>query len=184
MSGLIGNNAGLAGILYAASVRPRVFISYHHARDQYYYNAISFFFADQREVFHDASLDRRVDSDNIDYVRWRVRDDYIRGTSCTVVLCGAETPQRKFVDWEIKATLDMEHGLVAIGLPTAIRGQSGTIVPDRVHENVLSGYAVWVPDWNLLTPQSLATAIADARQRSETRKQYIQNWRELKMRNG
>lgn len=38
-----------------------------------------------------------------------------------MVLCGAEAPQRKFVDWEIKATLDKEHGLIGINL-RPIRG--------------------------------------------------------------
>jgi hypothetical protein len=36
-------------------------------------------------------------------------DNAPTGTSCTIVLCGAETPKRKFVDWEIKAILDKGH---------------------------------------------------------------------------
>jgi hypothetical protein len=34
---------------------------------------------------------RRIDSDNVDYVIQRIRDDYISGTSCTVVLVGDAT---------------------------------------------------------------------------------------------
>jgi hypothetical protein len=44
----------------------------------------------------------------------RIRDKHITGTSCTIVLCGSLTPWRKYVDWEIKATLDKEHGLIGI----------------------------------------------------------------------
>ena len=39
----------------------------------------------------DRSLDRELDSDNLDYVYQRIRDKYIKRTSCTVVLCGTET---------------------------------------------------------------------------------------------
>ena len=53
---------------------------------------------------------------------------YITGTSCTVVLCGGRP--RKFVDWEIKATLDKEHALIGVNLPTSERNLFGqAIVP-------------------------------------------------------
>ena len=75
-------------------------------------------FADDYEVIQDNSVEREIDSNDAEYVTRRIREDFITGSSCTVVLCGAETPQRKFVDWEIKATLDKEHGLIGINLPT------------------------------------------------------------------
>src|SRR5689334_16431755 len=113
MVGLFGLGSGLH-----TPVRPRIFVSYHHGSDQWFYNEFSRLFHDNYETVYDNSLERSVNSENVDYTRWRIRDDYIRGTSCTVVMCGAETWKRKYVDWEIKATLDMRHALIGINLPS------------------------------------------------------------------
>ena len=100
----------------AATLRTRrkVFVSYHHGRDQAYYDEFSRFFHDQFETVFDNSLERRIDSDGVRYVIQRIRDKHITGTSCTVLLIGAESYQRKYVDWEIKATLDKGHGCLVL----------------------------------------------------------------------
>ena len=141
------SNGLLGSLLYPTQIKRKVFVSYHHGNDQWFYNEFSRVFNDTYDVISDNSLDRAIDSDNPDYVMRRIREKYITGSSCTIVLCGAETPNRKYVDWEIKATLDKEHGLIGINLPTSITSQyGGVIVPDRLHDNVQSGYAVWI-DW-------------------------------------
>jgi len=94
--------------------RPRVFLSYHHAVDQPYYDAFSRTFHDRYETIRDNSRDRKIDSDVTDYVMRRIREEHVAGTSCTIVLCGLETRWRKYVDWEIKATLDKQHGLMPL----------------------------------------------------------------------
>ena len=58
------------GSLFA--IRPRVFVSYHHRGDQPYYDAFSKHFHDTHEAIYDNSLERRVDSDDVDYVRRRI----------------------------------------------------------------------------------------------------------------
>src|SRR5690348_4238166 len=98
--------------------KPKMFVSYHHGGDQAYYDAFTRSFDDAYDSCFDNSIERQIDSDNVDYVMQRIRDNHISGTSCTFVLCGAETRWRKYIDWEIKATLDKEHGLVAVRLPT------------------------------------------------------------------
>lgn len=123
----------------------KVFVSYHHGNDQAYYNAFSQHFSANYNVITDRSLDRNIDSVNTDYVMRKIREDYLTGTSATIVLCGAETPNRKYVDWEIKATLDKKHALIGIKLPTARSAQNGNIiVPDRFAHNHHTGYAIWV----------------------------------------
>ncbi len=94
-----------------------------------------------------------------------------------MVLCGAQTPQRKFVDWEIKATLDKEHGLIAVQLPT----NPQFVVPARLLDNTQSGYAVWT-NWAKLTgnPHLLATLVEQA----NNDRRLIRNGRELRTRNG
>jgi hypothetical protein len=128
----------------------KVFISYHHSGDQLYYNAFSKTFADTYDVIYDNSLERMIDSDNVDYVMQRIRDTCISGSSCTIVLCGLLTPWRKYVDWEIKATLDKGHGLIGVNLPTNPPGPNGKfIIPSRLHDNIESTYAIWT-DWNVV----------------------------------
>jgi hypothetical protein len=129
----------------------KVFVSYHHGGDQAYYNAFSNLFCDVYDVITDNSLERRVDSDDLNYVMRSIREDYITGSSCTIVLVGRDTWGRKYVDWEIKATLEKEHGLIGVRLPTApITPQNVVIVPDRLHDNIQSGYALWL-SWQQIT---------------------------------
>lgn len=176
---LLGALAGLQ----ITPVRRRIFVSYHHAHDQGCYDELSCALHDQMDVVFDNSLDRLIDSENTDYVIQRIRDDFISGTSCTIVLCGPETYQRKYVDWEIKATLDKGHGLIGLQLPTAVRGDQGKIiVPDRLHQNIVSGYAVWKA-WSDLAanPHIMATWIEEAVARDQRK---VVNPQALKSRNG
>lgn len=149
------------------AVKPRVFVSYHHGGDQHYYDAFSKAFCDTYNVITDNSLEREVDSDDVDYTMRRIRENYITGSSCTIVLVGADTWGRKYVDWEIKATLDKEHGLIGVKLPTALPQSNGKIsVPDRLYDNIKTGFAMWV-DWAQITqsPQACAGYVRQARER-------------------
>lgn len=174
----------LGGLLHPqAPVKHRVFVSYHHGGDQAYYNAFSTAFHDTYDVIYDNSLERRVDSDDVDYVMRRIRENYITGSSCTIVLVGAETWGRKYVDWEIKATLDKEHGLIGVYLPTAAKDPStnSIVVPARLHDNIESGYALWL-SWQQITGNAaqLERHIATAKARS---KSHIVNDRDRRLRN-
>jgi len=144
--------------------RPRIFVSYQHDPDQPYYDLFSRTLHDSMDLVYDNSLEKEIDSDDNDYVRQAIRDRHISGTSCTIVLCGPTTYQRKFIDWEIKATLDKGHGLIGIGLPTVALNQQGqSIVPDRLASNYDSGYAIW-KTWNDLAtnPALMASWIQEA----------------------
>ena len=163
--------------------RRPVFVSYHHGGDRQFYDAFSRLLADTYDVIEDNSVERIIDSDDSEYVIRTIRENYITGSSCTVVLCGAGTPWRKFVDWEIKATLDREHGLVGINLPTSPRKPNGNaIVPDRLYDNISSGYAAWTK-WEYVT-QSPGAFPAVVEQANSANKPLIRNWRDLRTRNG
>jgi hypothetical protein len=160
-----------------------IFVSYHHGGDRPHYDAFSKLFADTYDVIQDNSVEREIDSDETEYVIRKIREEYITGSSCTVVLCGRETPWRKFVDWEIKATLDKEHGLIGINLPTNPRLPNGNVtVPNRLFDNIQSGYAIWT-NWETLAqnPSLLRNLIEQA---SAKNKALIRNQRELRARNG
>lgn len=124
-----------------------IFISYHHANDQYYCDTFRNFYCNDFQIFSDNSLQRRLNSDNASYIDRRVREDYIRGSSITIVLCGRDTRFRKFVDWEISDTLLYDHALLGIILPTceisydAFSLNNKPLLPSRLQDNLDSGYA-------------------------------------------
>lgn len=158
-----------------------IFVSYHHNRDQYYYNEFSRLFSDTYDVIRDNSVDRIIDSDDPEYVMRRIRENYITGSSCTIVLCGPETRWRKYVDWEIKATLDKNHGLIGINLPHNPKYFLGRVhKPDRLQDNLDSYYALWM-DWGQLNAHSLKSYIELA---IDSPKILINNGRELRRING
>jgi hypothetical protein len=169
--------------------KPRVFVSYHHGGDRAYYEALVELASDRLDLFADRSVRSAIDSDVPEYVRRRIRENHIAGSSCTLVLCGAQTHERKFVDWEIAATLDKGHGLVAVLLPTVRSADSRGLLhpatpmlPARLQANLDSGYAERI-DWHAIArdPMSLAAEIARAR---EAPSWLAVNHAPLKPRNG
>ncbi len=162
----------------------KLFVSYHHGGDRSYYDEFSRIFHDTYEACQDNSVDRLIDSSNSEYVIRRIREEYIVGTSCTIVLCGAETRWRKFVDWEIKATLDKCHALIGVHLPSNPRDILGNVhVPDRLKDNIDSRYALWV-GWESLianVPAELKFWIERAKLQPSV---LIRNARPLRERNG
>ncbi|HWR15634.1 MAG TPA: TIR domain-containing protein [Terriglobales bacterium] len=114
-----------------------------------------------------------------------IRDNNISGTSCTIVLCGAHTHGRKYVDWELKGTLDKEHGLIGVQLPSVARATDGkSIVPTRLHNNIVSGYALWIT-WDQLMggANALKGYIEDALDTARRPKRLIVNGRDMMRRN-
>jgi hypothetical protein len=172
---------GNFGLQFPMTIKRRVFVSYHHRGDQSYYDAFSRLFHDTYEIIYDNSLERSVDSDNTEYILRRIREDYLTGTSCTIVLVGHETWGRKFVDWEIDATLSKTHGLLGLQLPSLPIVNNAVTVPDRLSDNINSGYAPWM-HWDYLAanPSILSTWIEQANARD---KLLIRNSRARRYRN-
>lgn len=173
----------LADRLYPSMVpRRKVFVSYHHGGDQAYYNAFSGVFHDTLELITDTSLERARDSDDPSYIMRCIREQHLHGSSCTVVLCGAATPLRKYVDWEIEASLVQQMGLVGLRLPTLPIVHGGCSKPARLQDNIDSGYAVWNSYENVVqNPRELPTLIELAVNKSS---RLISNSRPRRLRNG
>lgn len=145
-------------------VRRDVFVSYHHGGDQAYYDSLSGTMHDRLQLITDNSLERRIASADHGYIMRRIREHHLHGSSCTVVLCGIDTWRRKYVDWEIQASLDQHMGLVGVWLPTLpLSPNNGTVKPARLQDNIDSGYAVWV-SWAAISvnPSVLTDAIEKA----------------------
>lgn len=176
-------NGWASRTLLAIPTKRKIFVSYHHDNDQWYYKEFSRLFSDGYDAVQDNSLDRLIDSDDAEYVMRRIREEFIHGTSCSLVLCGPETRWRKYVDWETKATLDKQHGLIGINLPHNPRDAQGRVhKPDRLQDNIDSGYAQWIQWENLAGgPEYLRQCIENANARD---KRLIVNSRPLRARNG
>lgn len=122
------------------AVRHKCFISYHKA-DQKVVDEFCEKFSGtfiKRGITMEQDI---IDSTNTDYVMRRIRELYLIDSTVTIVLIGKCTWARRFVDWEVQASLrnpkdGYPNGLVAIQL-----WESYNILPDRVSSNVESGYA-------------------------------------------
>ena len=134
------------------SNRHKVFVSYHHD-DECYKKHFEQLFGKQFDVIvpgsvNDGDIDTSLPAETI---RQKIRDEYLRGTSVTVVLVGALTWQRKHVDWEIGSSIrDTEYnprsGLLGIVLPTHPNFLSFPqydlyTIPTRLYDNKLCGFA-------------------------------------------
>ena len=101
----------------------KVFISYHHDRDQERKDFL-INFGVNNSILVDRSVDTGDISDELsdEQIRRTIRDKYLRDSTVTVVLVGRETKHRKHVDWEIHSsmydgTVDRRSGIVVINLP-------------------------------------------------------------------
>lgn len=152
-------------------VRHRVFISYHH-NDQDEVEEFIETFDHERKVFITRALgigmaDDIINSNDTDYVLRRIRELYLKDSTVTIVLIGKCTWARRYVDWEIQASLRhgetvTPNGLLGIVLPSA--GKKPT-PPDRLKKNLKGensneGYARWV--WYPQRKDTLANQIEDA----------------------
>lgn len=145
--------------------KPKVFVSYQHSSDQNWCNTFRARFGEAYELFTDTSLDRGINSEDATYIDRKIREENIAGSSITIVLCGLTTWKRKFVDWEIHATLDKQHALLGVILPTNLPNSAGKfVVPDRLHDSIVSGYAHWM-HWTE-DALALADAIASAKDKA------------------
>lgn len=94
----------------------KTFLSYHHANEQNLKNEIIEKFGG--EHFIDKSVsDGDISTDiSEESIMRQIREDYLRDTTVTVVLIGAETKNRKFINSEIQASLwgDNYNGLIGV----------------------------------------------------------------------
>lgn len=125
--------------------RHKVFISYYHEDDQDYKNRFA-------QMMEHNIVDKSVGDGDIDDqqrptddILRTIREDYIADATVTVVLIGKRTWQRKYVDWEISASLrhtpaNPRCGLLGILLPshTDYREESYTpqLIPPRLADNL------------------------------------------------
>ncbi|MGB7815659.1 MAG: TIR domain-containing protein [Methylotenera sp.] len=132
--------------------RHKVFVSYHHANDQLYKNYFEGLFANHHDILISNSVQIGEINPllNAETVRQKIRDEYLRDSTVTVVLIGSQTWQRKHVDWEIASSIrqtlhSSRSGLIGIILPTYPRtnyqSYDGYTIPPRLQKNQECGFA-------------------------------------------
>lgn len=153
-----------------ATEKHKVFVSFHSA-DIGYKKEFERLFHNTYEVIISYSVQENDISANIstDTVRKKIRDEYLRDSTVTVILIGKETWQRKHVDWEISSSLrhtefNPRSGLLGIFLPTHTAYLSRTYdphtIPPRLAANAKLGYAALI-DWTT-DPQLIQSFIHQA----------------------
>ncbi len=118
-----------------------VFLTYHHANQAEVENFINSFGSHFNELraIGVSDEDDFIDSDDTDYVLRQIREKYVTGTSATIALIGGCSWARKYVDWEVAATLrnnptDPRGGLLAVQLPS-VDGRNNINLPPGVAMN-------------------------------------------------
>jgi hypothetical protein len=163
--------------------KKRLFVSYHHDRDRHFFERLSRLFAARYDITEDASRERTTGSDDGERMVEMLRKKFVARSDCSILLCGLQTPFRKFVDWEIKAALDESKGMVGVNLPTNHSGPGGRcVVPDRFSDNIRSQFAVLI-SWEdiVADPELLAREIEEAMSRPV---HLIRNARPLRRKGG
>ena len=132
----------------AGQVRRTVFISHSHLHE----SETNQFLKDFQGVFISRHIgvsnrDDFIESTDPDYVMRQIREKHIGTASVTIILVGSCTHSRRYVDWEIKASLQqgkdrLPNGLLAIRLPSC---PNGAFLPPRLEKNLrvndLQGYS-------------------------------------------
>lgn len=126
----------------------RVFISYHHANDQAYKEELVKF-GEKFEIFKDWSVDTGDISDDLtdEQIRQKIRDEYLRDSTVTILLVGTETKNRKHVDWELYSSMyngkkNKKSGIIVINLPS-VNCDYCTASHDGEKENVFPENTGW-----------------------------------------
>jgi hypothetical protein len=127
-----------------------IFISYHHKNDQAYKDEL-LRQNDLYEIFRDGSVDTGDISDGLtdQAIREKIRDEYLRDTTVTILLVGSETWGRKHPDWELYSSMfdgirNKRSGILVINLPSAVSSHS--TAPHGEHEktNVHPEHSSWM----------------------------------------
>lgn len=126
----------------------KVFISYHHKNDRGYKDRLVEF-GERYSIFIDQSVDTGDISDNLsdESIREKIRDEYLRDSTVTIVLVGTETKRRKHVDWEIYSSMydgaiNKKSGILVITLP-GISDDSFHVTNDKEKDVVYPDITHW-----------------------------------------
>ena len=128
------------------NTKHKVFISYYHKNDQKSKEKL-LELNEKYEIFIDKSVDTGGIREDLpdDKIRTKIRDEYLKDSTVTILLVGTETKNRKHVDWELYSSMyngavNKQSGILCIHLPGTFNEQDNGIFehPDTNHRNHVS----------------------------------------------
>lgn len=171
-----------------AAIRRKCFISYHHA-DQTHVDKFIRDFDHSHDIFIARGLGNEMPGDVIqstdtEYVMRRIRELYLSDSTVTLLMIGPCTWARRYVDWELQASLRSgekatPNGLLGVKLPNY--SESGGAFPPRFNQNLKQEGQADCYARHMQYPSSaeqLMNAIEAAYQRRTTHAHLIQNPRD------
>lgn len=129
------------GLRRTAQIRRKTFLCYHHADEKQVTDFMERFDRGDKAFITRALGDDMpgdvIDSDNPTYVMRRIGELYLQDSTITIVMLGRCTWSRRYVDWELQASLrsgeqTIPNGVLGIRLPTATSPAN----PDRLDKNL------------------------------------------------
>lgn len=167
----------------------KVFISYHHDRDQGCKEKLVEL-GEQHDIFADRSVDTGDISEELsdEQIRVKIRDDYLQDSTVTIVLVGAETKYRKHVDWEIHSSmhdgeLNKRSGILVVNLLAMAGGNEPLVCAAHSgeEESVYPEIRDWTSvnsrqEWERLYP-NMPNRILDNLIINDRAKISVTNWR-------
>jgi hypothetical protein len=170
--------------IFNQPVRRKVFVSHSHIHERENADFLrdfgDVFIAKQLGIFGNEDF---INSTNTNYVMQCVRSRYIQDSTVTIVLIGSCVHSRRYIDWEIKASLRLgtdylPNGLLAITLPST-NGRAH--LPERLlanwKEGELNCYASYQSYPN--SKEQLRGWIEEAFTRRTTHSHLISNSQEM-----
>src|SRR6516225_3936620 len=125
---VLNSNAMNSWLPSPSTIKRKVFISYYDGDKPEAYDFIARW-ATREDVFVPKTIglsgrENYIDSTDNEYVMGEIRRTYLGDSTVTIVLLGKCTHSRRYVDWEIKASLRQgdiytPNGLIGILLPSA-----------------------------------------------------------------
>ena len=118
-----------------------VFFSFHYQRDVWRANIVrnsGAVIGESAAGFRDASLWEEAKKKGDSAIKALI-DEGLKGTTITVVLIGAETANRKYVDYEIEKSIERGNGLLGLRIHN-IKDQNGsTDLPGNIPTKLSNG---------------------------------------------
>jgi hypothetical protein len=101
-------------------------------------------------IFIDGSVNTGDISDDLsdEAIRNKIRDEYLKDTTITILLVGLETKKRKHIDWELYSsmhdgTVNKKSGIIVVVLPSADKGYYTASQPSE-KETLYSDINSWI----------------------------------------
>jgi hypothetical protein len=147
----------------------QVFFSFHYQRDIWRANVVrnsGAVIGEAAAGFRDNSLWEEAKRKGDAAIK-KMIDDGLKGTSVTVVLIGAETASRQYVNYEIEKSIEIGNGLLGLRIHNIKDRNGNTDYPGSIPAKLSSG---GYPTYTWTTCEDFAKWVEEAYQVAQAKK--------------